>query len=151
MIIGPISKYWLVLLVLADPSSRHHIRVLYQLRLWPASLALAHPSPGLSSKELPVSFRGTTSPATAGLGVSCKRCQNAGYQTSSLYCDTRLSKFQAECLGLDSPFLVKTHYPLSEDVDPELPHWKRFNRAVRVIRNPFDSIWSTYHFSLTGK
>ncbi|KAK9898290.1 hypothetical protein P389DRAFT_208474 [Cystobasidium minutum MCA 4210] len=47
---------------------------------------------------------------------------------------------------------VKTHFPATNnaDLDPSVEHWKHFSRAVRIVRNPFDSIWSAYHFTRTG-
>jgi hypothetical protein len=52
---------------------------------------------------------------------------------------------QGEGITDDSVFVVKTHYP-------ERPGYIRFRaqKAVLLVRNPFDAIYSYFHMALTN-
>jgi len=66
----------------------------------------------------------------------------SGFQTSSVYCDGHLKKsLKGEC-DKSLTYLVKTHYPTIQKLKP--PNVKR---ALILVRNPFDTILSFYHYS----
>lgn len=70
------------------------------------------------------------------------------FQTSSLYCDTKLRHhFIGEC-DHKNPFLLKTHYPVNalRRYNSSQTHWCSFDRFLYVTRNPWDAIWSYFHF-----
>lgn len=78
--------------------------------------------------------------------------KGTGYLTSSVYCDTALEEtFKSEC-STTTKWLIKTHYPVpvSEKNTGETRNtWKRYDRVLHVVRNPFDSILSFHSFNST--
>ncbi|KAM0749179.1 UAA-domain-containing protein [Meredithblackwellia eburnea MCA 4105] len=73
--------------------------------------------------------------------------RSTGYRTSSVYCDPGLQQtFVGEC-DRTARFLVKTHFPsLPQDRSPgDQDHYKNFDQAVHLIRNPFDAVASWWH------
>ncbi|GAA93841.1 uncharacterized protein L969DRAFT_92244 [Mixia osmundae IAM 14324] len=78
--------------------------------------------------------------------------RSTGYRTASIYCDRPLQKtFRAECESYNNTFLLKSHYPWGHDADKGDAdmHWQLFDRSVRIIRNPLDTVFSLYNFALT--
>ncbi|GAA94321.1 uncharacterized protein L969DRAFT_25894 [Mixia osmundae IAM 14324] len=84
--------------------------------------------------------------------------RTTGFTTSALYCDRMLATaFTDECSGRNNSFFVKSHEPLFihghgrqyDNLTAAAEHWKYYDRAVRVVRNPLDSIHSLWHFTNT--
>lgn len=77
--------------------------------------------------------------------------KSTGFLTSSMYCDHKLREtFAAECKK-SNRWLVKAHYPVNavkRFPDPQVL-WRRFDRVLHVVRNPFDAILSYHHYHRT--
>ncbi|SCV74621.1 BQ2448_7650 [Microbotryum intermedium] len=76
-----------------------------------------------------------------------------GYQTSSVYCDEKLSQtFSGEC-DHKTNFFVKTHFPalpkgaLKLDKD----YFKAFDQTFLLVRNPIDAMASWWHLQHSGR
>lgn len=74
--------------------------------------------------------------------------KSTGYQTSSVYCDTSLSSFKAECFQ-SNLFLMKTHEENTSVAIQNRP--KSYDQFIYLVRNPFDAILSYYHYSESEK
>jgi hypothetical protein len=73
-----------------------------------------------------------------------------GFLTSSEYCDRSLEKtLKGECNATNS-FLLKTHYPaLAFKHNVPQKELFKFDRAIVVVRNPFDAVFSFYNYIST--
>jgi len=74
--------------------------------------------------------------------------KSTGYQTSSVYCDTSLSSFKAECTQ-SNLFLMKTHEENTSITIQNRP--RNYDQFIYLVRNPFDAILSYYHYSQSEK
>jgi len=66
-------------------------------------------------------------------------------QTSSIYCDPDLEvKLKGEC-DTEITYLIKTHFPHVKQIKP-----RGCQRALVLVRNPFDTFLSYFHFAHPG-
>jgi hypothetical protein len=74
--------------------------------------------------------------------------KSTGYQTSSVYCDTKLPSFKAECIQ-SNRFLKKTH---EENITVIIQNRSRnYDQFIYLVRNPFDAILSYYQYAQNEK
>ncbi|SGY84734.1 BQ5605_C009g05717 [Microbotryum silenes-dioicae] len=76
-----------------------------------------------------------------------------GYQTSSVYCDEKLSQtFTGEC-DHQTNFFVKTHFPALPKgaIQNNLDYFKTFDQTFLLVRNPIDAMASWWQLQHSGR
>ncbi|SCZ98367.1 BZ3500_MvSof-1268-A1-R1_Chr3-2g06323 [Microbotryum saponariae] len=76
-----------------------------------------------------------------------------GYQTSSVYCDQKLSQtFTGEC-DHNTNFFVKTHFPALPKgaIQNNLDYFKTFDQTFLLVRNPIDAMASWWQLQQSGR